>query len=148
MDEKTAAKIEAQTEKFNARRDPSLACFLLKRTEFSASWSAVEVTSGFFSEWNNYREQTQFSFATTDTDFRDEFAKATHIAYGAATLDVFEIQDDAKDKIFPDGTSPFYKAYAVRDGRERYTPEAAAAEDVMYLGELVTYLGEQVTYGG
>lgn len=139
MDEKTAAKVEAQKEKFNARRDPAVECYLLKRGEHSKEFTATEIDRDFFSSWDRYREQTQFSFATTDEDFRDEFAKATHIAYGVGTLEVFVIEDAQKDKIYPDGTSPFYKAFAVRDYKERYTTAA---------GNYFAIAGNHLTIGG
>jgi hypothetical protein len=114
------------TELTNAFARDGIRCFLLRRGENSGSLNSIrEVENGFFSVWNAYREQTQFEFATTDETFADDFAQATHIGYGVpdddGEIEVFEISADARDRITPDGVSPFFKAFAGKDGAERFT---------------------------
>jgi hypothetical protein len=108
----------------NAFAADSTRCFLLRKRQHAGGYESIlEVTSGFFSEWSSYREQTRFSFATTDSAFENSFARATHIAYGAgSSLDVFAIAEDQRDKIFPDGTSPEFKAFGTRVTNERFEP--------------------------
>jgi hypothetical protein len=125
MDEKTAAKIQAQKEKYNAKRDPLVRCFLLQRGANTRVFSLItEVEADFFSLWNTYREQTEFRFAKDEPEFKDYFARANVIAYGEGmtgdSIDVFEIQPDARDKLFPDSVSPLYHAFSTRKANERY----------------------------
>lgn len=119
MDEKTAAKIEAQAEKFDAKRDPNYSCYLLKRGEHSGAWEGTEITSGYL--WD--READQFAFAKTASDFRDLFAGSTAIAYGdEETLEIFEMDDSQKDYKKPDTGSPLYVVVAPRLITERFEP--------------------------
>lgn len=114
------------TELTKAFARDGIRCFLLKRAQSSGNFSVVaEVQDGFFSEWSNYREATVFSFATTDDTFADSFSQATHIGYGVPDsqneVEVFVFVADQIDKVVPDGTSPFYKGFARKDGKERFT---------------------------
>lgn len=104
--------------------DEGVRCFLLKRSENSDAFQSTEVENGYYSEWSDWREATVFSFATTEDDFADIFAAATHIGYGVPDADgeieVFAFVEDQIDKVMPDGTSPFYKGYARKDAKERF----------------------------
>lgn len=82
----------------------------------------IEITGGYFVNFNNYREQMQFEFATENVSFSDIFAQTSHIGYGVPDaqnlIDVFSIE--ARDKIPPNGTSPTYKCFGVRASSERF----------------------------
>ena len=76
-------------------------------------------------EFNNFREQFEFRFATGDADFHNAFIGCSFIGYGTpdgdSQIDVFGIEDQSRDKIPPTGTSPEYRAFAVRIPHERFT---------------------------
>jgi hypothetical protein len=119
MDEKTAAKIESQGEKFDAQRDPAMLCYLLKRGAHSDALEGTQVTTGFAYD----RETDEFRFAKTDGAFRATFRESTHIAYGATgALEVFEMQDEQKTETLVDNSNPFYQTVATLDRDESFTP--------------------------
>lgn len=101
-------------------------CFLLKRSgQTKALTPVAEVTSGWFVQFNEYRGQMQFRFATTTDGFADQFAQKSYIGYGVPDgsdrIDVYETDPTQNDVVPPSGNSPFWKVFAVRVPNERYT---------------------------
>ncbi len=99
--------------------------FLLRRAGETSQFTAIrEVTSGYWVRWSDFRGQMQFRYAGT-TDVDDDFAIATHLAYGVPNgndeIEVFEIDAESRDMVSPDGASPFRKYYANKLRHERYT---------------------------
>lgn len=121
--------IDAHIEKHNELREVyspgNVICYLLKREGQSKRFTVIaEIDSGYFSKWNNYREQTQFMFATLDEGFGNLMAQTSFIAFGtpdpSGELSVYAVSDDMRDKVEPDGTSPFWKVYGMRNSKERF----------------------------
>lgn len=99
--------------------------FLLKRSESSGDYSIVqELTGANFCKYGRTRDEITLLISTTNTDFRDTFAQATHIGYGVPDSDgdiyVYEMQPDGRDGTPADGQAPFYKSLAYRVPRERF----------------------------
>ena len=114
--------------KMSAKLDPTKRIFLLKRASKSSVFTPiVEITTGWFVRYNNYREQMEFQFATTSTEFQDQFAQTSFIGYGTPNLtdeiDVFEIREQDRDKLPRTGRNPLWKALGIRMTNERYTIE-------------------------
>jgi hypothetical protein len=106
-------------------------CFLLIRKAHAEGFDKLEeLCSGFAAEYGNrdIREDIYLDYATTDTTFRDTWARATHIGYGVPDellqVHVYEIvRDDfglQRDGTAPDGLAPTYKAFCRRLQKERY----------------------------
>lgn len=102
-------------------------CYLLKRSEYSGRWSIVrELTTGYLVEYGNrdLREDIIFDCAKLDEDFPDQWAAATHLAYGVPDCDnqvfvyVFDIEQ--KDRTQPDAFSPTFKGFLSRVQNERF----------------------------
>lgn len=106
-------------------------CYLIKSKSFSGNNIPVtQVMDGWFVERDKmnqaeYREESQFSFAGQSDSFADELVQTSYIAYGVPDsnnqVDVYEISPDAKTKTNPDGASPFWKVFARRDPKLRFT---------------------------
>lgn len=101
-------------------------CFLLKRKPHSENFVAVlELTSGWFIKWNEYRGQLVLMIASTISGIADSIAQTSFFAYGVpdsqSQLEVFGIDPDRRDVVSPVGNSPFWKLYGAKDARERYT---------------------------
>lgn len=99
--------------------------YLLKRQPHSNLFAVVkQLNKGWFVKFNSFREQYLFRFATTDSDFESEFTEAGFIAYGVPDVndkvEVYEIPDNQRDKIHPNGSSPFWQAFAVKMENERF----------------------------
>lgn len=101
-------------------------CFLLRRAGETQKFVVIEeLTIGFWMEYDNYREQSRFEYATTETGFRDKFARATHIAHGVpdagGMLEIFKLNiDPQRDTIDPNGANPFWKMFVVKLKTERF----------------------------
>lgn len=100
-------------------------CFLLKQAgETSKFTSILELTDGFYADWSEFRQAMRFSYAT-DADVDDETAAVSHIGYGVPDgenrLEVFAIDDPARDIIPPSNGDWFWKFYATKVRNERYT---------------------------
>lgn len=114
----------------NAFTPDGTRCFLLRRAGDTSKFAVVrELTAGYRAKWNGFRGQMSFSYATTETDIADVFARSTHIAYGvpdgSAKLEVYEIAaaDDqsGRDIVAPDVSSVYWKAYTSKIRAERFT---------------------------
>lgn len=92
-------------------------CFLLKRGEHTSVFSeVVEVTAG-------YRvKDGLFTWADPDLDVRDNWAEATHIAYGVPNSgDEIEIYGlDEKTTVDPDVSDVYWRAILVNLPNERF----------------------------
>jgi hypothetical protein len=114
---------------FNEVRDlfpDGVRFFLLKRGGQTERFGVVrEVTDGWFVNYNSYRDQTQFEIATSDTEMPDDAAQTSYLGYGVPStddqIDVYAINDAARDKISPVGPSATWKFFGVRDVSERFT---------------------------
>jgi hypothetical protein len=102
-------------------------CFLLKRGENTSVFSLVgsELTEGWFIDFDENRSESGlFSYATTDEDFRDDWAQVTHVAYGVPDdddeIEIYAFAENEKDTIDPTGTSPFFSGRIVKEANERY----------------------------
>src|SRR5690606_33910841 len=100
-------------------------CFLLKRAgETSKFTSIIELTTGFYADWSEYRQAMRFTYATT-ADVTNAVATVTHIGYGVAdgdgTLDVYTIEDPSRDIVSPSNGDWFWKFYANKTRNERFT---------------------------
>jgi hypothetical protein len=99
-------------------------CFLAYRGENTNAFTATELTSGWFIEFDENRtESGLFSYATTSS-FSDSWSRYTHVLYGVAEssrIEVYEFVQDEKDTINPTGTSPFWSGRIVKIPNERYT---------------------------
>jgi hypothetical protein len=121
-----SAKSEAQDAIRSVFMPDGARCFLLKRKGQTKAFDGFfEITTGWNVKWNEYRLQMGFKFATTDAEFADKIAQASHIGFGVPDaddeIDVFAINPDRKDVIPPDGKSSYWKVYADRSAEERYT---------------------------
>jgi hypothetical protein len=94
--------------------------FLLKRGGHSDAFTSIrEITEG----WYYKRSTDEFSIASTDTDFFDDWREATHFGYGTtAPFDVYEMDDAQKTETQPNEASPFYLTVATLDRDESFTP--------------------------
>lgn len=100
-------------------------CFLLRPGGETSSLAVItELTSGFWVRWSEFRQQTQFRYASTE-DMVDKFARTTHIAYGvpdsSAKIEVYVIEEPNRDIVAPTASSPFWKAYANKERSLRFT---------------------------
>lgn len=103
-------------------------CYLLRRGEYTGEFEKIrEVTSGFYAEYGDreLREDIFLDCADVDEDFPDDWAVATHVAWGIPDCDnrvfVYAMDPEQKDRTHPDGASPTYKAFLTRVQNERYT---------------------------
>lgn len=110
-------------------------CYLLRRGEYTGEFEKIrEITSGFYVEYGlssrgyiagDLREDIFLDCADVDEDFPDDFAVATHVAWGIPDCDnrvfVYAMDPEQKDRTHPDGASPTYKAFLTRVQNERYT---------------------------
>lgn len=103
-------------------------CYLLTRGEYTSEFEKVrELTKGFYAEYGDkgLREDIFLDLADTDEDLHDDWARATHVAYGIPDCDnqvfVYAFDPEQKDRTHPDGQSPTYKAFLKRVINERYT---------------------------
>jgi hypothetical protein len=111
--------------KVRPRVMPAARYFLLKREGQTKRFAVVqEVTSAQYVGWNSYREQMQFKLASETDELADLLAQTSYIAYGvpntAKEIDVFAISSEARDRIPPTGTSPFWKLFGVRQPEMRF----------------------------
>lgn len=121
--------IEAQIEKFDALREifesEDVRCFLIKSAGNSNYTIVAELTGGWYQRWNEFRQQTRLACATLDASFADFAAQSSFFAYGVPdaenALDVFEIEDEQRDKVAPNGANPYWKFYGLRKPNERFT---------------------------
>lgn len=102
-------------------------CYLLRHSEYSGRWQIVrELTAGYLIEYgsNELREDIYLSCAKIDEDFDNQWATATHLAYGVPDCDneifVYEFTEDQKDHTQPDALAPTYKAFLSRVQNERF----------------------------
>lgn len=122
------AKVSGMALKNDALRSAfaidSVVCKLLKRGEHSSQFSTVAtLTSGYRIKFDDNRSQSGlFRYATTSLTFRDDWAEATHVAYGVgSSLEVFEFVQDEKDTIDPDGSSVYWSGRIAKLPNERFT---------------------------
>lgn len=102
----------------------STVCKLLKRGEHTSAFSVVAtLTSGYRVTFDDNRSESGlFRHASTNLAFRDDWAEATHVAYGVgASIEVFEFVPDEKDTIDPDASSVYWSARIVKLPNVRYT---------------------------
>lgn len=102
-------------------------CWLIARGEHTSEWVKVrELTSGFYAQYGDrdLREDIFLDVADVDEDFPDDWARATHVAYGVPDCEnevfVYAFASEQKDRTGPDGASPTYKAFLTRVPNERY----------------------------
>ena len=102
-------------------------CYLLRRGEYTGELEKVrELTEGFYAEYGDreLREDVFLDVAETDEDLHDDWAVATHVAYGIPDCDdevfVYAMDPEQKDRTHADGASPTYKAFLTRVENERY----------------------------
>lgn len=121
--------IGASIEKFDELRgvffDAGIRCFLLKRGADTKRFvSIAETTTGWFINYDTYREQLRFEFATTDSGFANLIAVTSHVGCGvpdaAGEIEVYSIDDKRRDVIPPVGNSPTWKAFGIREPKERF----------------------------
>lgn len=118
-------------DKVRPRVMPGARFFLLKRAGQTERFAVVvEITGKHYAKWNAYREQMQFKLADDDSGLPDKIAQTSFIGYGVPVeteeegvyeIDVFAIKSDARDRIPPVGSSPFWKLYGMREMSERFT---------------------------
>jgi hypothetical protein len=102
----------------------SVVCKLLKRGEHTSVFTTVAtLTSGYRVKFDDNRSESGlFRYASTSLSFRDDWAEATHIAYGVgSSLEVFAFLEEEKDSIDPDGSSVYWSARMVKLPNERFT---------------------------
>lgn len=119
------AKAHGAFEKVRPGLLPGSRLLLLKRGGETSRFALIaEVPSGFWSRWSNYREQSVFTWASSDAEWLDRIAQTSHIGFGvpddAGTIDVFAINPDQRDRISPSGGNLLWKVYGVRDATNRY----------------------------
>lgn len=100
-------------------------CFLLKRSGETVKFTVIaELLNGFFAEWDGFREQMRFTYATA-VDVTDTFAAATHIGYGVPSddgkVEVYVIPEPLRDIVSPGNGSWEWKAFADKVRNERFT---------------------------
>lgn len=125
----TADIIEAQIEKFDALRetfcDENIRCFLLKRNDAGTLEKIIELTAGWYFRWNEYRQQMRLAVATLDAGFTDAAAQTTLFGIGVPDadnqIDVYQTDDDRRDRVSPNGANPYWKFYVLRVKEERFT---------------------------
>ena len=108
----------------NAFAIDSVVCKLLKRSGHTQSFTTVAtLTTGYRVKFDDNRSESGlFRYASTSLSFRDDWAEATHIAYGVgSSLEVFAIVPDEKDSIDPDGSSVYWSCRMVKIANERFT---------------------------
>lgn len=103
-------------------------CWLLRRGEYTGELEKVrELVTGFYCEYGDrgLREDIYLDLADPDEDLHDDWATATHVAYGIPDCDnqvfVYAFDPEQKDRTHPDGAAPTYKAFLSRVRNERYT---------------------------
>jgi hypothetical protein len=130
MTETTADIIAGQIEKFDALReeflDGNARLFLLKRAKNSENFAVIaEVAAGWYVRWNEYRQQLRIAVAAVEAEFADYAAQSSFVAYGVpdadSQIDVYQTDDDRRDKVPPEGGSPYWKFYVLRVKEERFT---------------------------
>lgn len=100
--------------------------FLLKREGQTKRFTPIaEVTAGWQVKFNEFRGQMVFRVATTDATFADDIAQASYIGYGvpdgSSQIEVFSIDPDRRDVVAPAGSSVYWKVYAAKEPKERFT---------------------------
>lgn len=125
----TADIIDAQIEKFDALRetflDENARCFLIKRAGETSRFTIVlELASGWYFRWNEYRQAMRLAYATRSEAFADFAAQTSYFAYGVpdadGVIDVYKTDDDQRDKVPPNGANPYWKFYLLREAGERF----------------------------
>jgi hypothetical protein len=99
--------------------------FLLKRSGETQRFTVIdEITSGFWSRWSSYREQSVFMWADASGEWLDKVAQTSHIGFGVpdadAKIDVFAISPDQRDRLAPSGANLIWKLYGIRAAAERF----------------------------
>ena len=101
--------------------------FLLKRGGQTERFTVQrDVTDEpWYVGYNNYREQQQFEIAVNDSTMADDAALTSYVAWGVPDadnkMDLYAINDSARDKVVPTGPSPTWKLFGVREPSERFT---------------------------
>lgn len=101
-------------------------CFLLKWGEHTQAFTNIgELTAGYIVEFDDNRSESGLlRHATSTLTFRDDWAEATHVAYGvpqSSILEVYAFVEGEKDTIDPDGFSNFWSGRIVKVKNKRYT---------------------------
>jgi hypothetical protein len=111
------AKASGMATKNDALRDAfavdDTVCHLMKRDQHTSALTVVKtLTSGYRIKFDDNRaESGLFRYASTELGFRDDWAEATHIGYGAeSSLAVFAFIEGEKDTIDPDASSVYWSA--------------------------------------
>lgn len=100
-------------------------CFLLKRAGETQRYTIiVELTKGWYTEYNEYRGQQVWTHATLDEAFTDQMAQMSRLAIGVPNGDqmpLYMVDPARRDVIPPTVSSPFWRAYLTYDPKERFT---------------------------
>jgi hypothetical protein len=110
---------------------PGYRFFMLKRAGETKRFSVVlEVTSGYYTEYSDWRQQLGFFNQTLDTSFPDKVAQTTHCAAGVPIvdvttpgqylLDVYGIDPNRRDVVPPTVANSGWKIYMTREPKERF----------------------------
>jgi hypothetical protein len=126
-------------------------CFLLKRDSKQQTFTSLsELTSGYFIEYGQVRDDITLNYSTT-TDEGNTWAETTHIAFGVpdgnSEIYLYEIVNDQKDGITPNFLSSEFRAFASRVIKERYAVTTGAPDNALtYNGDYLTYNGDYLIY--
>jgi hypothetical protein len=101
-------------------------CFLLKKEGQTQRYVVVqELTSGYYVRFSEYRQQMQFRIANDDSGITDAIAQSSAIGYGVPNgdgkIDIYPVSPELRDRVPPNGSSPFWKLYGDRKAEIRFT---------------------------
>lgn len=118
--------VQVQAQIFDSVRTGAQVCFLLKRELQSKRFAVVlKLETGWFCKFDKFRDSFILSVATEDINFNDLQAQSSFVGYGmpdsASEIDVYEISQEARDRIPPNETSPSWKFLIERMPNERFT---------------------------
>lgn len=109
----------------NAFLPDGVVCYLLAKGGQTERRKVVkQVTAGYLARWNEYRGQTQFRFVDLDGELEEAIAQSSEVAYGlprGGEVDIYSISPEARDRVPPDASSPFWKLYGERVPEERFS---------------------------
>lgn len=84
----------------------------------------IELESGWFTYFHDYRAQMVLKYSTTSTEFANQIARSSFVAYGTPNsqgfIDVYMIDPEQRDVIPPSTQNAFWKVYMTRVAKRRY----------------------------
>lgn len=101
--------------------------FLLKTAGNTQRFTSVyEVTSGYLTQFDEFRETMLFKIAIEDSvNFSDKLAQTSYIGFGvpnvSGQIEVYYISPEARDRVAPNAKDVHWKLYATRKPEMRYT---------------------------